>query len=102
MPIMEISLVPLGTASASVGEYVAEALKSLKKRKGINYRLTSMGTIVEAPSLKQLLDIAGIMHKAVLAKGAKRVVTSIKIDDRKDKRLTSSGKIKSVERKLKS
>jgi len=35
MPIMEISIVPLGTESASVSGYVADAIKILKEQKGI-------------------------------------------------------------------
>ena len=71
-----------------------------EKTKGIKYHLTSMGTIVEADSVKQLFDIAGRMHHAVLKQGIQRVVTAIKIDDRKDKRLTMNGKIKSLQGKL--
>ena len=47
-----------------------------------------------------LLDIAGKMHKVVLSNKIKRVVTTIKIDDQKDKKLTAEGKIKSVQNKL--
>lgn len=101
MPIMEISIVPLGIKTASVSKYVVEAVKVLEKHRGIKYQLTSMGTIIEASSVGQLLDIAGKMHKAVLSKKIKRVVTTIKIDDRKDKKLTAEGKIKSVQKKLK-
>ncbi|EFK95880.1 protein containing DUF77 [sediment metagenome] len=101
MPIMEISIVPLGTKSASVSEYVAKAVKVLEKYRGIRYQLTSMGTLIESNSLGQLLDIAGSMHKAVLSNKIKRVVTMIKIDDRKDEKLTAEGKIKSVQKKLK-
>lgn len=78
MPIMEISVVPLGTETASVSKYVAEAVKALKKQKGIKYQLTSMGTIIEANSVGQLLDIAGKMHKAVLRDKIKRVVTQLR------------------------
>ncbi len=100
MPIMEISVVPLGTESASVSKYIAEAVKALKKQKGIKYQLTSMGTIIEASSVGGLLNVAGKMHKAVLSGKIKRVVTTIKIDDRKDKKLTAKGKIKSVQKRL--
>jgi len=101
MPIMEISIVPLGTKTPSVSKYVAEAVKILKKQKKIKYELTSMGTIIEANSVGQLLDIANKMHRAVLRDKIKRVVTAIKIDDRKDKKLTAEGKIKAVRRKIK-
>ncbi|MDP8216825.1 MAG: MTH1187 family thiamine-binding protein [Candidatus Kaelpia imicola] len=101
MPIMEISIVPLGTKTTSVSKYVAEAIKVLKKQKGVKYRLTSMGTIIKTSSLAQLLEIAGKMHNAVLSNNIKRVVTTIKIDERKDKKLTLEGKVKSVQKKLK-
>ena len=100
MPIMEISIAPLGTETASVSRYVTEAVKVLKKQKEIKYQLTSMGTIIEADSVGKLLDIAEKMHRAVLRDKIKRVVTTIKIDDRKDKKLTAKGKIKSVEKRL--
>lgn len=99
---MEISIVPLGTKTASVSKYVASSIGVLKKEKGIKYKLTSMGTIVEADSVERLLGIASKMHKRTLNSGIKRVVTTIKIDDRKDKKLTMAKKIKSVRKKLKS
>ena len=100
MSIMEISIVPLGTETASVSRYVADAVKMLKEQKGIKYEITSMGTIIEADSVGKLLDIAGKMHKTVLKDKIKRVVTTIKIDDRRDKKLTAKGKIKSVQKRL--
>ena len=100
MPIMEISIVPLGTQTASVSVYVANSIKMLEKQKDIKYKLTSMGTIIEADSLNKLLNIANKMHNAMFKKNIKRVVTTIKIDDRKDKKLTINSKIKSVQRKL--
>ena len=100
MPLMEISIVPLGTKTTSVSKYVARAIEILKKGKGIKYKLTSMGTIIEADSVERLLGIASKMHSRVLNSGIKRIVTTIKIDDRKDKRLTMVKKIKSVQKKL--
>jgi uncharacterized protein (TIGR00106 family) len=66
MPIMEISVIPMGTETPSVSRYVIEALKMLKKEKGINYELTAMCTIIEAQSLDLLLNIAKKMHLALL------------------------------------
>ena len=96
MPIMEISILPLGTESASVSKHIKGALDALLKEKSdIQYQVTAMGTIIEAGSVNTLLNIAKEMHKSSLA-GATRVVTSIKIDDRKDKKLTIQGKLQSV------
>ena len=101
MPIMEISIVPVGTQTASVSQYVADTVKVLKRQRGIRYELTSMGTIVESDSLEILLNIAKKMHDIIFKSGIKRVVTTIKIDDRKDKKLTMNGKINSVWKKVK-
>jgi len=101
MPVMEISIIPLGTKSVSVSKYVAGSVKILKKKKNIKYRLTPMGTIIESDSLKHLFAIAEQMHNIAFTKGSKRVVTTIKIDDRRDKTLSMNGKIESVLRKLK-
>jgi len=100
MPVLEISVIPLGTKTASVSKYVASCTKILEKEKKIKYQITAMGTIIEADSLKKLFKIAQKMHEEVLLK-TQRVVTTIKIDDRKDKKLTMEGKITSLKRKLK-
>lgn len=100
MPIMEISVVPLGTGSPSISEYIASCINILNEEKAINYELTSMGTIIQSDSLKKLLNIAEKLHNNILECGAKRVVTTIKIDERTDKTLTIKGKVDSVEEKL--
>jgi uncharacterized protein (TIGR00106 family) len=97
MPIMEINIVPLGTASPSVSKYVKKALDTLIKKDNIQYQMTAMGTIIEARSLNTLLKIAKEMHKSVLS-DVTRVVTSIRIDDRKDKKSTIKKKMESVYR----
>jgi uncharacterized protein (TIGR00106 family) len=99
MATMGISIVPVGTGSPSVSSYVAEAVKLLQKEPGIKYELTAMMTIVEGDVLR-LLEIAQKMHNTAFAAGAKRVVTSIRIDDRRDKPVTIAGKVKAVKDKL--
>lgn len=100
MPVMEISVVPVGTGSPSVSDYVAGAVRLLSEEEGIDYEITAMGTIVEAAEVETLLRVAARLHRSPFAKGAMRVVTTIKIDDRKDKRLTMAGKIASVRKRL--
>lgn len=91
-------MIPIGTKTPSVSKYVAEALKVLEKE-GIKYELTSMGTIVEG-DLDKILDLVKKMHETVFDKEVQRVVTIIKIDDRRDKPLSMEGKVKSVRDKL--
>jgi len=95
MPIMEINILPLGTESASVSRHIKNALDTLNGKSDIQYQVTAMGTIIEAGSVKILLDIAKKMHKSVLAKTT-RIVTNIRIDDRKDKKLSIESKLQSV------
>jgi len=100
MAIMEISVVPIGTKTPSLSQYVARAIDILKKESDIKYQLTPMGTVIESKSVEELLSVAGKMHSIVFGDEVKRVVTTIKLDERKDKVLTMEGKVKSVEEKL--
>lgn len=99
MPILELSIVPIGTQSTSLSSYVADCIQFLKKKK-LRYELTSMGTNIEG-KLDDLIKIAMEMHEIPFKKGAQRVLTTIKIDDRRDKKGTILSKKKAVEEKLK-
>lgn len=98
MAILEISVVPLGTGDTSLSAYVADCLRVLKQEK-VRYELSSMGTNIEG-DLKDLIRIALKMHQVPFRKGARRVVTTLKIDDRRDKKGTLEGKKKAVQNKL--
>ena len=93
--VAEISVVPLGTGSAGVSEYVAGCIGILEGNKEVIYRLTPMGTILEG-TLSEVLKVTRQMHDAPFSKGAVRVITTLKIDDRADKELTMEGKLQSV------
>jgi uncharacterized protein (TIGR00106 family) len=99
MAIIDISVVPVGTGKPSVSEYVAGALKILQREPDIRYELTAMNTIIEG-DLEKLLALAQKMHRSAFDAGAKRVVTTIRIDERRDKPLTMEGKIQAVKEKL--
>ena len=99
MAIIELSVNPIGTGGTSVSHYVAGAARVLEGEPGIKYELTPMGTIIEG-DLDHCLALAQRMHEAVFATGAMRVVTLMKIDDRRDKALSMQGKLDSVRKKL--
>jgi len=99
MAMVEVSIVPVGTESPSVSEYVARAVKVLQAEKDLKYELTAMGTIIEG-ELDRLLSVVRKMHQAVLDSGVKRVVTTIKIDDRRDKASSISGKVEAVKKRI--
>ncbi len=99
MAIIEVSIVPVGTGTASVSEYVASAVAIVKAEPDITYELTAMGTIIEG-ELDRLLSLAGRMHRSALEAGVPRVVTTVKIDERWDKVATMSHKVESVKKRL--
>jgi uncharacterized protein (TIGR00106 family) len=96
---MEISVVPLGTGKTSLSPYIASIHKVLRKKKGFRVELNGMGTIVTGPA-RRLFQLAFDLHRIPFSKGAKRVYTVIKMDDRHDKDATPSDKVRSVLKKL--
>jgi uncharacterized protein YqgV (UPF0045/DUF77 family) len=58
-----------------------------------------MGTNMEG-DLRKLIKVALKMHHVPFEKGALRVLTTLKIDDRRDKKGTLSGKKRAVQKKL--
>ncbi len=93
--IAEIHVVPLGTATTSLSRYVAACLDTIKQAQGISYQLTAMGTIIQGP-LERVLELAQKIHEVPFAMGAKRVATTIYIDDRRDRLATMEDKVKAV------
>ena len=93
--IAEIHVVPLGTASPSLSRYIAACINTVKQAQDISYQLTAMGTIIQGP-LERVLELAQKMHETPFAMGGKRVVTTINIDDRRDKPVTIDSKVKAV------
>ena len=95
MIIAEITVVPLGTGTPSVSRYVAKAVEELKKL-GLKTEVTAMGTIFEAEDLSLILEAFKAVHESVFAQGAERVVTSLRIDERRDKEGSIEQKVRSV------
>ena len=97
--IADVKILPLGTATPSLSHYVAECVNILKQAQDIKYQVTPMATIVEGPP-ERVLELVLQMHEIPFSRGAERVVTSISIDDRRDKQITIEGKVLAVEEKL--
>jgi len=92
--IVQFSTAPLGEG-VSVSRFVAEALKEVE-RSGLRFQLTPMATILEAESPREALEVILRAHEAVFRAGARRVVTDIKIDDRRDKPRRMEDKVEKV------
>jgi len=97
MAIVAVSIAPTGEA-ASVGAYVADALGVLEAQDDVKWELGPMFTTLEG-DLDRILALVREMQEAVFARGAVRVGTVLKIDDRRDEVSTMEGKLASARRK---
>jgi uncharacterized protein (TIGR00106 family) len=97
--IADIRVLPFGTKTASVSQYVAACVNILKQAKDIKYQVTPMATMVEG-SLERILELMKEMHELPFSMGVDRVITNISIDDRRDKYITMESKVQAVEEKL--
>ena len=94
MALLEISVVPIGTSTPSIGDYIADVVLACNKAK-VKYKLTDMGTIIEGRP-NDLFKLAQKLHETPFKRGIKRVLTKLSIDDRRDKRVKLDDKVRSV------
>ena len=95
MIIASLSIAPLGK-STSVSSYVKIVLELLKKEQ-VNFKTNAMSTVIETKDLENLFSIIQKAHQAVASAGAERIITEIKIDDRRDKEATIDTKLQSLQ-----
>jgi uncharacterized protein (TIGR00106 family) len=100
MAMMEITVIPIGTNKTSVSPYIADITSYLRRKKNVQVELSGMGTTVTGP-VKTLFRLAAEVHDLSFRRGAQRVFTVIKIDDRRDKSQTPADKVASVLLKIK-
>lgn len=98
MAVVQFTVVPLGTGDTSLSGYIAEVERELDKM-GIKHTLTPMGTVLEG-SLDEVWQAIRAVHELPFNQGAKRVMTLINIDDRRDKAGSAEQKLASVRRKM--
>ncbi|HVQ00903.1 MAG TPA: MTH1187 family thiamine-binding protein [Candidatus Thermoplasmatota archaeon] len=96
MIIAQLSIAPLGTG-ASVSKYVKIALDTLKKEQ-VTFQTNPMATVIECKDLPTLFAVVTKAHQAVAAAGAPRIITELKIDDRRDKDATMTSKLKALQK----
>jgi uncharacterized protein (TIGR00106 family) len=98
MPILEISVVPVGSNTPSFSSNVTQAVNIIKE-KGLNYQVTPTATVIEG-SLDEIMEVAKQIHQNEITNGTQRVVTNICIDDRIDKPMTLEHQVEAVEDSL--
>ncbi len=97
--IAEIQVLPLGTKSPSVSEYVSEAVKVLKER-NVPFKVTPMATVFEVERLDEICEIVEEIKERLQSMDVKRIVFMIRIDYRSDKELKMDMKIESVMKRI--
>jgi uncharacterized protein (TIGR00106 family) len=93
--IAEVTFSPLGTATPSLSKYVTAALAVLQTHPEVRYQLNPMGTVLEGER-RAIIDVVEEMNEAIFAAGAKRVGTTLKIDDRRDQDSSMEHKVEVV------
>lgn len=76
-----------------MSEEIAKAVDALEEF-DVSYETTGMGTIVEAEDAATVFKAAAAAHDAT---DSDRVVTSLKIDDKRTVEQTAKSKVESVE-----
>ncbi len=97
MVLLEFSMSPLGKGE-SVGKYVSRSLE-IVDQSGVEYRLNPMGTVLEG----EWDDVMDVVRKCYerMRKDCNRISCTMKVDYRKGKNGRLSGKVASVEKRLK-
>lgn len=97
MVLLEFSMSPLGKGE-SVGKYVSRSLEIIDKS-GVEYRLNPMGTVIEG-EWDDVLDVVRQCYER-MRKDCARISCTMKVDYRKGHTGRLSGKVASVEKRLK-
>lgn len=94
MIIAEVSIAPIGEGT-SLSKYVKAGIEAVK-RKGLRVEPGAMCTVFEAKTLDEIFEAVKEAHNQALALGAKRVLTHLIIDDRRDKEASIDTKLSAV------
>ena len=95
MIISQLSIAPVGK-DISLSKYVKKVINVLKEN-NITFETNDMATVIETEDLETLFNVVEKAHNAVIKSGARRVITELKIDDRRDKNVTIGTKIKALQ-----
>ncbi|MBN2603752.1 MAG: MTH1187 family thiamine-binding protein [Candidatus Thermoplasmatota archaeon] len=94
MIIAQLSISPVGK-NIGLSKYVKKVLEVLKKEP-ISIETNAMATVIEATDIETLLSAVNKAHNCLFEVGVQRVITELKIDDRRDKNATITSKLISI------
>lgn len=77
--VAEISVIPV--SRTDMKECVDAAVEAIRKC-GLKYEVGAMGTTIEGP-LDKVVDAVRAVHQAAMECGTERVITEVRIDERR-------------------
>jgi len=98
MPVLEISVIPVGTQDPSFSSFISQACKIVEDE-GLKYQVTPTGTVIEG-DLSQIINVAQKMHQVPFSMGASRVISNITIDERHDKESDMERQVQAVKKNM--
>ena len=99
MATADLTVIGLGRADPSAGEYIAEIQRRLERQDRVRYLLHAMGTSLEGTT-EDILAVVAELHAVPFELGIPRVYSVLKLDERRDREQTLEDKVESVRRLL--
>lgn len=96
----EISIEPIGTSNTSMGKEIAAAYDAIRNTRNLKVTLTPMSTQIESYNLDDIFQAIRAAHNSAKSAGAKRIISTIRIDERLDKPNSLDEKVQSVNAKI--
>ena len=95
--LAELSVFPIDKGGQGLSQYVAESMKIIEQS-GLAFEIHALGTLIEGPAEK-VFEVIQKCH-VNMTRHSDRVMTTVKIDDRRGAKDRLKGKVRSVEEKL--
>ncbi len=95
--IMNFAIFPIDKTD-HIGEYVSEVVAYIRST-GLSYQFSPMGTIVEASTVRELLDVVDEAYN-IMDPVSDRIYCVINMDSNKKKSNLIDQKRKSIERRI--
>ena len=95
--VVDIAVEPIGTSSTSISKYVKKVIEVLESEGLKVYPAPSM-TSFELDDLTKLGFILKKINDELEREGVKRIVTILKIDDRRDKETSIDHKLEAIKK----
>jgi uncharacterized protein (TIGR00106 family) len=91
MAMVEVSVVPIGARATDPNEYINRVLATLPQ-KNLWYEQTAMGVIITG-ELHEIWSTMREIHECCFSADVTRVLTHIRIDDRRDREARAGQKV---------